>query len=237
MKVARKRQNKKYAMQPLFNNDSITPTPINKIRKFADGELLILYKNPAPDGVVVDLSYSDSVQTRNNAGAMVMSWRYRLNSAYDPDPLLGTGAIPGFTEWAAMYDRYRILNFSYDVQFCNMETFPLQIVACPTLIDVGANYASAIDLPAFPFGTKSIISTTGGQDRTRLSGQLDLELFEGSPTYFTDTNYSSVINTNPVNTRFMNFGYISDAVLVHGVFVSVKLSFRTLFYQRLNTPS
>jgi len=231
-----KRIEKAYALQPLVNG-AMKPTTLNRVKKYACGELLILYRNPAPDGVVVDLYYIDSVQTRNNAGNLISTWRYRVNSAFDPDPLLGTGAIPGFVEWAAFYDRYRVLDFMYDAQFSNLEAFPLQVVAAPSLLDLGANYASAVDIPGFPYGTKSLISTLGGQDRARLSGHLDLEKFEGSPTIYTDNNYSGVVSGNPTNVRFMNFGLVSDANLVHGVFISMKLGFRTLFYQRLNTPA
>jgi hypothetical protein len=215
----------------------MSPTNNKELSMYTVGDVLVLYKAPAPDAVVVDLFYQDPTETRNNAGGLVLSWRYRVNSVYDPDPLLGTGAISGFVEWAAFYDRYRVINFSYDVDIVNMENFPVALTAAPTLLDVGANYASTIDLAAFPYGSKRVLGSNAGQGRSKISGQLDLALFEGSPSVYTDNNYSSVVNTNPVNIRFMNIGIIPQAALVNGVYISSRMGYRVLFYQRLNLPS
>jgi hypothetical protein len=127
--------------------------------------------------------------------------------------------------------------FSYDLDIVNMEAFPVVLTAAPTLLDVGANYASTIDLAAFPYGSKRILGTASGQGRAKLSGQLDLAYFEGSPTYYTDNSFSSVVTGNPVSVRFMNFGVVPQAAFVNGVYISLRLGFRVLLYERLNLPA
>jgi len=233
----KRNKNKAIALTRLRLDGRMSPTSTQELEKFTNSEVLILYKAPAPDAVLVDLYYQDGTETRNNAGGLVLSWRYRNNSVYDPDPLLGTGSISGFVEWAAFYDRYRVIEFSYDLDIVNMETFPVVVSAAPTLLDVGANYASTIDFPAFPYGSKRVLGTSAGQGRSRLSGQLNLAMFEGSPAYYTDSAFSSVITGNPTNVRYMNFGIVPQAALVNGVFISCRLGFRVLLYERLNLPS
>jgi hypothetical protein len=194
-------------------------------------------RGPISDSVLVDLFYQDTLISRNNAGNLVLSWRYRANSVFDPDPLLGTGSLSGFNEWAAFFNAYRVVDFDYDIQFSNLESFPLICVACPTLLDVGANYASTDQMPEFPYGKKSMISGKGGMDRARIRGHVDLASLEGATTYFTSNEFAAVVTTNPGTVRFMNFGIVSTSVLVNGILASVRMKYKTLFFRRSNIPS
>jgi hypothetical protein len=186
-----------------------------------------------PDNVVTTLVYQDTILNRNNVGGLVCSWRYRLNSVFDPDPLLGSGAISGFAEWAGIYTHYRVLSYTYDFSVANNETFPLMVVAAPTLPDIGSNTSNLDQLPEVPYGRKSLLSAKGGQDRTRIRGHISIAKLEGSMEPLTDSSFSSQVTTNPVMLRFMNFGFTGGSVpLVNGVLVSVRMKFRTQFFAR-----
>jgi hypothetical protein len=52
--------------------------------------------------------------------------KYR-DDMYDIDPLVGGTAMPGFTELAAIYARYRPLKCTMVVEFSNLETFPQSV--------------------------------------------------------------------------------------------------------------
>jgi hypothetical protein len=195
-------------------------------------------RGPTPDSVLVDLFYQDTTLTRNNVGGLLSSWRYRINSAYDPDPLLGTGAISGFIEWSAFFLHYRVVEFGYDVQLANNESFPLLVLSSPTLVDVGANYSSMDQFSEFPYGRKNLISAKGGQDKMRFRGTIDVAKLEGTREALYDSGFSSNVNTNPAMLRFFNVGFTGGTnVLVNGVMVSIRLRFKTLFSARAVIPA
>jgi len=206
-------------------------------KKFVNGKCAII-RGPIADSVMVDLFYLDTVGIRNNVGGTVLSWRYRVNSAFDPDPLLGTGALSGFLEWAAMYTHYRVVDFGYDVSLSNLETFPLIAAIAPTLLDVGPNYVNFDQFPEFPYGRKSLLSVSGGQDRCRFRGSVDIAKLEGTTESMYDSTFSSQVTTNPIMLRFFNIGCSGVSnVFVKGVFLSVRLRYRCLFYARTNVPN
>jgi hypothetical protein len=202
--------------------------------KYTSGSTTII-RNPVADSLFVKLFYNDTTLLRNNVGGTVCSWRYRMNSAYDPDPALGTGAITGFNEYAALYDRYRVTKCSIDIEIANLESFAIEIIFAPTLLDVGTNYTGVSSMPEYPYGKKKILSIAGGKDSGRMKFTSTIARIEGSKSAYTDLLFSAVVNTNPTNTRWYNVGYITGGnVLVKGVFAVVRLAYEVQFTERLN---
>jgi len=191
-------------------------------------------RQPIPDNMIIDLKYQDSTISRNNAGAVYCSWRYRLNAVYDPDPLVGSGSITGYNEWAAMYQSYRVIGFRYEVTLVNMESFPVVVYLAPTLFDAGANYSSINQISEFPYGRKNMLSMAGGQDRCYLAGDISIARLEGSKSVFTDDYFTSPVTSNPTNVRYLNIGFEGPTTLVKGLLISVRLIYRTQFYRRQN---
>jgi hypothetical protein len=159
-----------------------------------------------------------------------------MNAAYDPDPLLGSGSLTGFNEWAAFYTHYRVLSFCYDVQISNQESFPLVALVAPTHTDVGANYTSTDQFSEFPYGKKNILSAKTGKDNCRFRGDVNIAKFEGSREPLTDMSFASAVATVPAQLRFFNIGCDSGSVYVNGVFVSVLLIYEVQFFARLPIP-
>lgn len=202
-------------------------------QRISFGKVLVMPQS-FPDTVITTLRYQDTIMNRNNVGGLVASWRYRINSAFDPDPLLGTGALSGFAEWATIYTHYRITNFRYNIQIANNETFPLMVACAPTLTDLGANTSNLDQVPELPYGKKSLLSAKGGADKTSIRGSISVAKLEGSTEPFTDSSFASVVTTNPVMVRFFNIGFTGGSTpLVNGVFVSIRLSYRAQFYARV----
>lgn len=215
------------------NNQKNKRNNTNPIKQTTYGKVLRM-PSSFPDTVIVNLSYQDTIMNRNNVGGLICSWRYRINSAFDPDPLLGTGSISGFTEWAAVFTHYRILTFMFDVQIANDETFPLMIATAPTLTDLGANFSGFDQLPEVPYGRKQLVSAKGGADKCRLRGRVSIPKLEGSKEPITDSGFAAQVSTNPLQIRFFNVGFTGGAnPLVNGVFVSIRLRFTCQFFARL----
>lgn len=63
-----------------------------------------------------------TIGTMNTIASTASSYRLTTN-AFDIDPALGGTAMPGFTEYAAFYSRFRTLRATYKVEFMNREAF------------------------------------------------------------------------------------------------------------------
>lgn len=195
---------------------------------------LLRVRDVASDSMLVTLHYNDSTINRNNAGNPYCSWRYRMNSVYDPDPSLGTGAISGFNEYAAIYSTYRVLAFRYQIIVANDETFAVQLYTCSTTADVGLNSANTPDFGEIKGSRTALLSGKGGQDRVKMIGSVDLPKFFGA-SYLYDSTFNAAVTGNPATILYHNVGFYAGSTnLVSGVTIAVKLSFDVLFYRRQN---
>jgi hypothetical protein len=190
----------------------------------------------ASDSVLVDLKYVDQTYQRTNNGFATNTWRMRMNTVYDPDPALGSGALPGYSIWASIYSSYRVLEFHYDVEICNLEATPNDAVVCPTTADVGANYTSAYDFLANPFAESHALSMAGGMDRCRMKGSIDLGNFYGNPLQYVGNDaFGSGVGTNPSSMFYFNIGGVSANNFSTSKGYSTKsvFTYTTLFTRRV----
>jgi len=225
-----KRQNRIIATK---NSTVCSGNTENVYKRQTRGVVRIPRLRMSPNAVVVDLTYPDTVYNRNNVGFSYLSWRYRLGSVYDPDPLVGTGGIPGYTNWATMFNQYKVLKTSFSVDICNLEKTPVDSFVCPTVNDMGANIPSSNEMLGNPYCSQSSISATGGMDRTRLTGSIDLGSFFGNTTqYLGDRDYGASVGSNPNQQMVLNIGATSAALFVvnAGLDVRVTITYTVAFY-------
>ncbi len=188
-----------------------------------------------PEAVVVDLTYPDVVFNRNNSGAPILSWRYRMNSVFDPDPGVSSGAVPGHLEWSSMYQVYRVMEMSYTIDICNLEPSPVDTICVPTLDDVGLNYASLIELFGNPYANQGMVSAKTGMDRIRLQGSIDLGKFYGLVSqYLGNDNFGSAVTGNPSVFFYLNVGGVNavNFTASNGLDVRVTLKYRVHYHKR-----
>jgi len=158
-----------------------------------------------------------------------------MNSVFDPDPALGSGSVPGHSFYTAGYDAYRVLAIGYSIDVSNLEGSPVDVVVCPSLTDLGVNYASLNELFGNPYATQGLISAKGGQDRTRVKGFLDLGQFWGNSTdLLGDANFGSPVAGNPAQLLFLNVGGVSAAAFTtsNGLDYRFTMTFEVLYYRR-----
>jgi hypothetical protein len=193
----------------------------------------------APESVVVNLTYADLTLNRNNAGSKWNSWRIRMNSVYDPDPLLLTGAVSGFLEWSNFYRKYLVTHFTVDAEISNKDAFAVGITAAPTTADIIAALntpAACQDLSETPLAIKAkTVSQAGGVDRIKISKTIDLAQFCGNRNAYLDSlQYASLISTNPAQMFYWNWGIFTDTNLANGLFQNTKYTYRVLFTDRIS---
>ena len=90
------------------------------------------------EAVVVDFTFRDAVMTHTNNGVSYVSWTYAINDLEDVTPS-GNEAIPGVTAWSTFFGKYKVLKTTYSIDIGNMEDGPCQVVAWPSLTDLGVN--------------------------------------------------------------------------------------------------
>jgi len=187
-----------------------------------------------PDSVIVDLVYPDVVYSRNNVTQTFLSWRYRANSIYDPDPLVGSGSVPGYTFWSGGYGAYLVVGLGYDIQISNMEGSPVDVVAIPSVKDLGNNYSLVSELFGNAFAATSQCASKGGMDRTKMKGYFDLGKFYGNATQYI-ANYGSAFGGNPPASIYLNIGGVSFTAFTigNGLDVRVALTYRVHLFSRL----
>jgi hypothetical protein len=189
-----------------------------------------------PEAILVDLTYPDVTYTKNNVGSPFLSWRYRMNSVFDPDPALGSGSVPGYTYYSGGYGSYRVLTLGYSIDLSNLEASPLDIVAVPSNTDLGLNYAAVNELFGNPYASQALISAKGGMDRARLKGSIDIGEFWGNPgQYLNDDSFGGTVGANPGTLLFLNVGANSatNFTASNGVDFRVSLTYTVLWYKRL----
>lgn len=85
-----------------------------------------------PPHHVATLVYPFAFTSSSTTGNL-WDWQFRLNSLFDPD-FTGGGAQPTtFDQWMALYDRYRVVACSCDVQVTSLDDItPIAVVAAPS---------------------------------------------------------------------------------------------------------
>jgi len=187
-----------------------------------------------PDRLRVHLIYADQVQQRNNAGTKYVSWRYR-SSAYDPDPALGTGAIPGFTDFTNFYGNYRVHRMRIESDIVNIESFAVTFKVVPTPTDPGANTAVISEFAdANPRGFSKILGGSSAQNRVRMATPwYRVIAIEGSIGAQFDPNFAAAVNANPANVMYIGMTTAAYLVHVNGVVTNVRVHYDVEFFNRI----
>jgi hypothetical protein len=163
----------------------------------------------APPQLIVPLRWPDLVSIRTNNGAGVFNNRYR-SSAYDPDPVLGTGAIPGYNELAAMYAQYRVHAMHLFIEAINGETSSAQrLIVWPSLVSNTGNTLTAAQLEEQgqgPFGKGFILDRAGSGSKVIYDRKITTTQITGEESWRSDPAYASLISTNPASVWYWNIG-------------------------------
>jgi len=202
------------------------------------------YSDIMPSMVVRKLNYLDDDMLRTNAGGNFEVFRFRANSVFDPDPLILSGGIAGFSELAALYNYYRVTHLEFEWACTNNESFPVQIGCVFSNTDIAASIATqtqAHNALENGYSTQALLlSAKGGQDRILVKGKLDLaSLWGNRENYLCENSFSALTNANPVQLLYINFIISTGtaSLLANGVTSSLKLKFTTQFYSRITNLS
>jgi hypothetical protein len=160
--------------------------------------------------------------------------RYNPNSAYTPETGGGSGATPGFADWAQLYGYYRVVGYSYHFTASNNENFPVIVYTTNSNNDPTTSNNSTLATNRNSF-TKQL-SAKGGMDAwTFRSPYYPITYIVGSPAPKFDDLYSALINASPSDLTWMGVGVqsVGGANVTNGISISVQLNQFVLFYDPL----
>lgn len=192
-----------------FQNKTKNAKRRNARKRGNQNQLVILNESGRfmPSQLRCILRYTDTVTQRANVGLAFMNYRYR-SSAFDPDPLVLSGAIPGFTELAVFYRYYIVRKMRLILDVANQETVGVIVTTWPSNQDYGNNTLTAAQVMEYsgnPDGKSQLLASTSGMNRQRFI--LDASLDKIYPRVgMTDLDYSGLTSGNPTVQYYINIG-------------------------------
>jgi len=160
--------------------------------------------------------------------------RWNPNSAYTPETGGGSGATPGFADWALLYGYYRVVGYSYQFTASNNEAFPVIVYTTNSNNDPTTSNNSTIATNRNSFIKQ--VAAKGGMDTfTFRSPYYTITHIVGSPAPKFDDLYSALINASPSDLTWMGIGVqsVGGANVTNGISVSVQLNQFVTFYDPL----
>lgn len=173
----------------------------------------------------------------NSAGAGHYGIRFRPTALYDVDPVLGSTAIAGFNEYAALYNNYRVVSFTTKFVPLNLESFPIHVVLAVSNLDPGAGPAAVVVKSWFDQSQSKDgdLSAKFGVDKVILTNSINVQKYVGSRAQQFDDSYASQVSTVPTNNVFVNLGIYSPSTnFVNGIIYRVTFTIVAQFYERVN---
>jgi len=199
------------------------------------GSALILTKNIfASDSLVIPLKYVIPYQSLSNVGNPLASIRLTSN-AYDVDAALGSTAMAGFAEYAAIYSRFRTLAMRYKFSFANQETFPVSCFSgfLTTSISSGSLGANYVENP-YMHAIK-VVGPLTGNGTTDQSGSIEIAKLFGTKQavyddLFTGSTTSSTLSSSA--TAYLYAGTACTTGTASGCIIQGEVVLLIQFYKR-----
>jgi len=207
----------------------------------AGGPMAVAYRTRgmvSPDVVFEQMVYNYPV-TISNVGVSYTNNRFCPNSIYDVDPLVGSVAVAGLTEMAAIYSGARVISYKYKIEISNNEAFPVNAFCIAFMspgTDPGANTIKSVDYPMNEGAKSRLLSAKGGQDRCVFSGTVNLNRYMSNQVLGDDSFASSTSAAVAAGYRcYFVIGALAGSTVFTAAGVTVKPEFtlNTMFFNKV----
>jgi hypothetical protein len=175
--------------------------------------------------VVSSLVYSDVV-TVIVATTVVGTYVYRMNSLFKPDKNNAGHQPYGFPELAAIYNRYRVFRFAYEIRVPNTSGDLILSTAMFNGVTPTINTAATFNvLTEYP---RSVTKTTGGgANEVVFRNRVNLNKVTGCSfnQYSSDDRFQALFNANPTEIFELCFGYYNPTIASVTLQILFKLTY------------
>lgn len=197
---------------------------------------MVMYKNMGTviaDELDIKLKYL-TFESLTNIGGTVASLKFRTE-AYDVDPAIGSTAMPGFTEYAAFYSRYRPLAIGYNFTVGNQEAFPLAILHGFTQNTI-ASGSLGITYAGNPLFRSSLLGPLTGEGVATYRQTASVTKIVGTQQPLFDDLYTGSTTSATLATAgtvYCHIGIVApQALTAAGAVVKVEIILSLRFYRR-----
>lgn len=147
----------------------------------------------AADRQIVRLKYTDN-RSLTTALSPITQYAYRMNSPFDPDFAVGGSSVPGFSDWAAIYNRYRCYRIAYDISMVTHANTGSGFSLFAVPANENITFSGLLPALGNPY-TKTAPAQISGHI-ARLRGRVSLPMINGR----TSTQYKSSDSTQALTS-------------------------------------
>jgi len=190
-----------------------------------------------PPRILVETRFEKQIDM-NNLGATFANIRLEPTFAYDVDPVVGSTAMPYFTEWGGIYRFYRVIYSKLHVEFASADSNPVTCAICPVNFDPTANTVNYQNYFSNPNSKEVSLGLAQGQGAKALTMSRTTDHFAGSKWTGTSDSYSALSAgaSPPSNNWYWFIGARNLSNFVNGVFVAAVMDVHIVFFEQ-TSPS
>lgn len=188
-----------------------------------DGQLV-------PDKMIVPMKYVQTIQLTGGTG--FASYVFSQNSVYDPNVTSTGGSVVGFTPYAQLYSRYRVLSSSIRCTFQTTDEVAISVALAPAITDLGTSQTAEV-VASLKHARPHILRflpVAGGGQPTVLNDQIATARLQGESLY-DEQNLFGIGSTDPVTQFYWAIGTSCITEPAYSVNITVELEYSTEWSQ------
>lgn len=207
------------------NKKTFKKSPMSKKKNYKTINTVNRSLNPIPQRYITKLKYA----TTTTLSSLITSWRYNLNSLYDPDRTGGGHQPYGFDQLAGLYNRYRVIGCHYRIECYNTGGTIVKLVAVPSNEEF---YPSDAQHAIETSRARYIVQAPGASVQ-QLQGYVSIPSLVGrtKSQYMADDRFQSDVGSSPLELAILNL-YNADitGVAQDGSRIAITLEYTAEFF-------
>jgi len=190
-----------------------------------------------PDRTICKMVYNERIDNNLTipANSQIALRQFRGNGLYDPDIKTGNRGCYGFSEYATIYGKYRVMASKIIVKLINRtggSTYRATVLPSDLASDITAGMI--LNAAAVPYSKSKYISILGTEP-TVITNYMTTYKMEGDKGAKVDTTFASVTGNVPPNQWYWNV--ILEAITPPidsetGCYIDVQIIYYVEFYSR-----
>lgn len=196
-------------------------------------QVIIRQPSAVPDRLFVKLRYREELSWTQISGLTGVNV-YRGNSLFDPD-LTGTGGQPYFfDQWAALYDRYRVIGSSIKVNnmLNNANVYNGLVTVVP--LNTSSVLPTSEEYEESPYARTTMLKATNAGGWGKVSHYMSTAKIRGirKQAVMDEDSYASLTSTNPGTTWFWHVVNRVPGQSTQSNIQDITLTYYVIFEQR-----
>lgn len=180
---------------------------------------------PIPQRYICKMKYADVFNLSTSAISPIGTYRFNLNSIFDPNRT-GTGHQPyGHDTFATLYNRYRVIKCTYNIVATSSTNYAVQVAALPGNEEISPSTATeARENPRCRYIVQGV-----GSPLKVLRGAVHIPSLVGrtKSQYMADDRYQAQFGASPNELAILNIfgGLIGDGATTDTIVCNIELTY------------